>query len=104
MSAARAAVPGGLPQGPGARRGRAACGAPDAVACEHPVQQGTASEQGARGRALERPFDVKFGPDGAMYIVDYGVARVNLARIRDGQAPHEFPPRTGAIWRVTPER
>ncbi len=43
-------------------------------------------------------------PGGLLYIVDYGVARVNLARIRDGQAPHEFPPRTDAIWRVTPER
>ncbi len=30
-----------------------------------------ASAQGAPGMGLERPFDVKFGPDGAMYIVDY---------------------------------
>jgi glucose/arabinose dehydrogenase len=61
---------------------------------------GPASAQGAMGMGLERPFDVKFGPDGAMYIVDYGVARVNLARLAEGQVPYEFPPQTGAIWRV----
>ena len=52
-------------------------------------------------RGIERPLDVKFGPDGAMYIVDFGVARVNFARIKRGQVPYEFPPRTGAIWRVS---
>ncbi len=60
-----------------------------------------ASEQGAPGQGLERPFDVRFGPDGAMYIVDYGQARVNFARIKLGQVPYEFPPQTGAIWKVT---
>ncbi|MDP9370629.1 MAG: PQQ-dependent sugar dehydrogenase [Chloroflexota bacterium] len=58
---------------------------------------GPASEQMAMGMGLERPFDVKFGPDGAMYIVDYGVARINPAS--EG-TPYEFPPETGAIWRV----
>ncbi len=61
---------------------------------------GPASQLGQRGRGLERPFDVKFGPDGAMYIADYGIARVNLARLRRGQVPYEFPRRSGAIWRV----
>ncbi|HSH78322.1 MAG TPA: hypothetical protein VLA19_07295, partial [Herpetosiphonaceae bacterium] len=65
------------------------------------VRPGPGSMQGAAGMAIERPFDMKFGPDGAMYIADYGAARVNLARIREGQVPYEFPPETGAIWRVT---
>ncbi len=65
------------------------------------VKLGPASGQGAAGRGIERPLDVKFGPDGAMYIVDFGVARVNFARIKAGQVPYEFPPGTGAVWRVT---
>ncbi len=65
------------------------------------VRSGPASGQGAAGMGLERPFDVKFGPDGAMYIVDYGIARVNPARAASGQVPYEFPPRTGAIWKIT---
>ncbi|MEO6647597.1 MAG: hypothetical protein ABIN89_14505 [Chitinophagaceae bacterium] len=36
------------------------------------------SEQGLAGKALERPFDVRFGPDGAMYIVDYGQVKINM--------------------------
>jgi Cu/Zn superoxide dismutase/glucose/arabinose dehydrogenase len=60
-----------------------------------------ASAQDAMGMGLERPFDVKFGPDGAMYIVDYGVARINPARAAEGQVPYEFPPNTGVVWRVT---
>ncbi len=62
---------------------------------------GPASAHGAMGRGFERPFDVKFGPDGAMYIADYGTARVNPARAAQGQVPYEFPPHTGAIWKVT---
>lgn len=58
-----------------------------------------ASEQMAMGMGLERPFDVKCGPDGAMYIADYGVARINPAS--EG-TPYEFPPETGVIWPVTP--
>jgi len=65
------------------------------------VKPGPASEQGAQGKGVERPFDVKFGPDGAMYIVDYGVHRINLSRIADGRLPFEFPPETGSIWKVT---
>jgi hypothetical protein len=36
-----------------------------------------------------------------MYIVDYGVHRINLSRIADGRLPFEFPPETGSIWKVT---
>ena len=53
------------------------------------------------GPGIERPFDVKFGPDGAMYIVDYGVAWIVLRRIAEGNLPYEFPPKTGVIWKVT---
>ena len=65
------------------------------------VKLGPASAQGAKGRGIERPLDVKFGPDGAMYIVDFGIARVNPARIKRGQVPYEFPPKSGAVWRVS---
>jgi glucose/arabinose dehydrogenase len=61
------------------------------------VRRGPASEQGALGQGLERPFGLRFGPDGAMYIVDYGVARINPALA----PPYEFPPNTGAVWKVT---
>lgn len=66
------------------------------------IEAGPASRQGARLMGIERPIDVKFGPDGAMYIVDYGIANVNSARTAEGQVPYEFPPETGAVWRVTP--
>jgi sugar lactone lactonase YvrE len=62
------------------------------------AKPGPASAQGAAGRGIERPFDVKFGPDGAMYIADYGIVRINPASPGD---PYEFPPGTGAIWKVT---
>lgn len=45
------------------------------------------------GGGFERPVDAEFGPDGAMYILDYGMADpVNPA----------FPyiPNTGVIWRI----
>ncbi|MDQ3549841.1 MAG: sugar dehydrogenase [Chloroflexota bacterium] len=67
----------------------------------HNLMPGPASKQEAKGMGLERPFDVKFGPDGAMYIVDYGIANINPARAAEGQVPYEFPPETGAIWKVT---
>jgi glucose/arabinose dehydrogenase len=35
-----------------------------------------ASKLGKGVVALERPVDVKFGPDGAMYVLDYGVMRM----------------------------
>lgn len=59
------------------------------------------SEQGLAGKALERPFDVKFGPDGAMYIVDYGQVKINEARKSMGREPYEYIAGTGVIWKVT---
>lgn len=72
-----------------------------AVTFARNAMPGPASAQGAAGMGFERPLDVKFGPDGAMYIVDYGTARVNPARAAMGQVPYEFPPETGALWRIT---
>ena len=51
--------------------------------------------------AVERPFDVKFGPDGAMYIVDYGAVRINPVRVVRDKARYDWPPGTGITWRVT---
>jgi glucose/arabinose dehydrogenase len=44
---------------------------------------------------LERPIDVKFGPDGALYILDYG-----QMYMKDGQ--EKVTPGTGRIWKVVP--
>jgi len=65
------------------------------------AKPGPASAQGAMGMGMERPFDVKFGPDGAMYIADYGIALINPARAAEGKPPYEFPPNTGVVWKVT---
>lgn len=61
-------------------------------------EPGPASEQAALGEGLERPFDVKFGPDGAMYIVDYGQVTTNP---RGEMPPYNFFEGTGTVWRVS---
>lgn len=65
-------------------------------------QPGSASKQGAKGEGIERPFDISFGPDGAMYIVDYGQVIINMGRTQNGKPlpPHDPQARTGVIWRV----
>ncbi len=85
----------------GFRISRIAPGGGPAMPFVRNAMPGPASAQGAPGAGIERPFDVKFGPDGAMYIVDYGIARINFARVAQGQVPYDFPPFTGAIWKVT---
>ncbi len=45
--------------------------------------------------ALERPVDVKFGPDGALYILDMG-----RMRVKNGK--EVFAPRTGQVFRLVP--
>jgi glucose/arabinose dehydrogenase len=62
------------------------------------VHPGPASEQGNAGKGIEHPFDVKFGPDGAMYIVDYGVVEINLASSGSPFSPKKG---TGIIWKVS---
>ena len=68
------------------------------------VQVGPGSTQGKLGEGIERPYDVKFGPDGAMYIVDFGSLRVNLHNIAKGKFPVQFDQETGMVWRVTKVR
>jgi glucose/arabinose dehydrogenase len=41
---------------------------------------------------LSRPTDVKFGPDGAMYVTDFATA--------DFAVPNIYQPNTGVIWRI----
>jgi glucose/arabinose dehydrogenase len=64
-------------------------------------KSGPGSQQGNLGEGIERPYDVKFGPDGAMYIVDFGSYRVNMHRLAKGHFPIEFDRKTGMIWKVT---
>lgn len=58
---------------------------------------GPASNQGMQGQGLERPFDVKFGPDDAMYIVDYGVVEIDMSQA----PPYKYIENTGSIWKIT---
>ena len=47
------------------------------------------------GGGLEHPSDVTFGPDGSMYVTDWGIARVS----ERGLVLEE---NTGVVWRVRP--
>jgi glucose/arabinose dehydrogenase len=55
-------------------------------------QPGQASRNSAGG--LEHPSDVTFGPDGAMYITDWGVANVSVEGLK-------LEADSGVIWKVT---
>ncbi len=59
------------------------------------------SEQNSLGMAIERPFSVRFGPDGAMYIVDYGQVKIDPSRMAQNREPYAYVPGTGIIWKVT---
>ncbi|MGE5609151.1 MAG: PQQ-dependent sugar dehydrogenase, partial [Bacillota bacterium] len=48
----------------------------------HNTQTGPASMHDLGGSALERPVDVKFGPDGALYILDFGRMEMKGGRER----------------------
>lgn len=61
------------------------------------IGDGAASGQGKEGQGIERPFDVKFGPDGAMYIVDYGVVTIDMSK----KPPYNYKAGTGVIWKVS---
>jgi hypothetical protein len=52
---------------------------------------GAASRRNAGG--LEHPSDVTFGPDGAMYVTDWGVANITVDGLK-------LVPNTGVVWRV----
>ena len=53
---------------------------------------GTASTHSGGG--LEHPSDVTFGPDGAMYVTDWGVAHITVDGLK-------LEPDSGVVWRVT---
>jgi hypothetical protein len=58
-------------------------------------------------RGINRPTTVRFGPDGAAYLVDYGVVRDPGGSDPESQFadPHDAPlvqiPGTGVIWRIS---
>jgi hypothetical protein len=58
-------------------------------------------------RAINRPTNIFFGPDGALYLVDYGAVRdfghsdPNAAFKNPADAPLVQIPHTGTIWRIT---
>jgi glucose/arabinose dehydrogenase len=59
------------------------------------TQRRPGSQLNGDPRLLERPIDAKFGPDGMLYILDYGQMEV-----RDGR--ERVRPRTGQIFRLAP--
>ena len=56
-------------------------------------RQGPPSQNGNQG-GLERPVEAKFGPDGSLYVVDYGVMEWADNR-------WEATAGTGIVWRIT---
>lgn len=42
---------------------------------------------------FDRPSDVAFGPDGGLYVVDWGASTVGVEGLK-------LVPRTGAVWRI----
>lgn len=48
------------------------------------------------GGGLERPIDVVFGPDGSMYIADFGMSKPTI----EGQES-KYIPGSGVVWRVS---
>jgi glucose/arabinose dehydrogenase len=55
---------------------------------------GAASTHSAGG--LEHPSDVVFGPDGAMYVTDWGVAHITVDGLK-------LEPNSGVVWRIAPQ-
>ncbi len=48
------------------------------------------------GNGFNRPTDVAFGPDNALYVLDWGASKVTKKGL-------EEVPGTGAVWRIYPE-
>ncbi len=58
------------------------------------TEQGPASRLSDDNPGLERPVDIKFGPDGAMYILDFGQMQMQGGK-------ENIAPRTGKIFKLT---
>ena len=61
----------------------------------HNTRRQPGHEFDATGIALERPIDVTFGPDGALYVLDYG-----QMEMRDGKK--RVKSRSGKVYRLSP--
>jgi len=56
---------------------------------------------------FNRPTNVKFGPDGCAYVVDYGAVRDKGSDshfVGDANGPLVQIPRTGVVWKICPSR
>jgi hypothetical protein len=63
---------------------------------------------GVRGVGFNRPTNIRFGPDGCAYVVDYGAVRdfgqsdPDAKFITPGDGPLVQFPGTGVIWKICP--
>jgi len=77
------------------------------AACKSDLDQNTGQAFANGLRGINRPLTVMFGPDGALYLVDYGAVR-DFGRSDPGQrfaVPADAPlvqiPHTGVIWKIS---
>jgi hypothetical protein len=77
------------------------------AACNSDKDADTGQAFANKLRAINRPITVMFGPDGALYLVDFGAVRdfgrsdQNQAFTNPADAPLVQIPRTGVIWKIT---
>jgi sugar lactone lactonase YvrE len=62
---------------------------------------GPATMNDMQGEAFDHPFDAQFGPDGSLYIVDYGAVEIVPELKEQGRPPYKEIPGTGVIWKVS---